>query len=214
MSRQMRGMTMSHRFVLVSRRNDVIFLRKMMHQRQLKKSPTNYGSNLCHTKIDNIEKSNIRSRVLSNRTTSTTLPSTSPSSSSRSSSRSTLFISSLSLNRLSSSTLLLSVLAWSVTLLLISSCIGFADAAVLYGHPLGKRSFSTLQCKGVYDKSIFARLDRICEDCYNLFREPQLHTLCRKECFSSKYFNGCLQSLLLDEEKDKYREMADYLGRK
>ncbi|XP_076246903.1 ion transport peptide [Calliopsis andreniformis] len=74
---------------------------------------------------------------------------------------------------------LVSVLAWSVTLLLVSSCIGLTDAGILNGHPLGKRSFIDIQCKGIYDKSIFARLDRICEDCYNLFREPQLHQLCR-----------------------------------
>lgn len=74
---------------------------------------------------------------------------------------------------------LLSILAWSMTLLLVSSCIGIADAGVLMGHPFSKRSFIDIQCKGVYDKSLFARLDRICEDCYNLFREPQLHTLCR-----------------------------------
>lgn len=80
----------------------------------------------------------------------------------------------------SSCPLLVSVLTWSLTLLLISSCIGLgADAATLNGHPLGKRSFFDIQCKGVYDKSIFARLDRICEDCYNLFREPQLHMLCK-----------------------------------
>lgn len=46
-------------------------------------------------------------------------------------------------------------------------------------HPLSKRSFFDIQCKGVYDKTIFARLDRVCEDCYNLFREQQLHSLCR-----------------------------------
>jgi hypothetical protein len=74
---------------------------------------------------------------------------------------------------------LLSVLAWSMTLLLFTSCLGIADAGALMGHPFSKRSFMDIQCKGVYDKSLFARLDRICEDCYNLFREPQLHTLCR-----------------------------------
>ena len=66
-----------------------------------------------------------------------------------------------------------------MTLLLVSSCLGIADAGALMGHPFSKRSFMDIQCKGVYDKSLFARLDRICEDCYNLFREPQLHTLCR-----------------------------------
>lgn len=53
------------------------------------------------------------------------------------------------------------------------------STVVLPVHHLTKRSFFDIQCKGVYDKSIFARLDRLCEDCYNLFREPQIHTLCR-----------------------------------
>ncbi|KAL6263789.1 hypothetical protein P5V15_003872 [Pogonomyrmex californicus] len=125
-----------------------------------------------------------------------TLPSsTSTSSLSPSSSRSSTG---------SSCPLLVSVLTWSLTLLLISSCIGLgADAATLNGHPLGKRSFFDIQCKGVYDKSIFARLDRICEDCYNLFREPQLHMLCKKECFTTDYFKGCLDVLLLTDEVGK-----------
>ncbi|XP_076640617.1 ion transport peptide isoform X3 [Halictus rubicundus] len=98
---------------------------------------------------------------------------------------------------------LVSVLAWSMTLLLVTSCIGLTDAGILNGHPLGKRSFIDIQCKGIYDKSIFARLDRICEDCYNLFREPQLHQLCRKNCFTSDYFKGCLDVLLLQDEVEK-----------
>ncbi|XP_043285211.1 crustacean hyperglycemic hormones 7 isoform X2 [Venturia canescens] len=114
----------------------------------------------------------------------------------------------------SSCPVLLSVLAWSVALLLISSCLGIADAGVLMGHPLGKRSFMQLQCKGIYDGSIFARLDRICEDCYYLFREPTLHTLCGQDCFSTKYFTSCIQALLLEDEKEKFQEMADYLGRR
>ncbi|KAG7199547.1 hypothetical protein KM043_014158 [Ampulex compressa] len=104
-----------------------------------------------------------------------------------------------------------SILAWSVTLLLISSCIGLADAGILNGHPLGKRSFMELQCKGIYDKSIFARLDRICEDCYNLFREPQLHHLCRKECFTTEYFKGCVDVLLLHDEVEKIQSWIKHL---
>ncbi|XP_025263309.1 ion transport peptide isoform X2 [Camponotus floridanus] len=110
---------------------------------------------------------------------------------------------------------LLSIFTWSLTFLLISSCIGLgADAAAMNAHSLGKRSFFDIQCKGVYDKSIFARLDRICEDCYNLFREPQLHMLCKQECFSTEYFTSCMQVLLLEDEKETLQEMARYLGRK
>ncbi|XP_059485062.1 ion transport peptide-like isoform X3 [Neocloeon triangulifer] len=72
---------------------------------------------------------------------------------------------------------------------------------LVLNHTLSKRThFFDIQCKGVYDKSIFARLDRICEDCYNLFREPQLHSLCRKECFTTHYFKGCVDSLMLQDD--------------
>nr|CAI5839632.1 unnamed protein product [Callosobruchus analis] len=80
-------------------------------------------------------------------------------------------------------------------------------------HHLTKRSFADLRCRGVYDKSIFARLDRICEDCYNLFREPSIHSLCRSECFSTKFFKGCVESLLMVEEWPKLEKMIEYLSK-
>lgn len=40
-------------------------------------------------------------------------------------------------------------------------------------------SFSDLGCQGIYNASIFSRVDQICEDCYNIFREPEIHILCR-----------------------------------
>lgn len=42
-----------------------------------------------------------------------------------------------------------------------------------------KRSFAGLGCLGVYDKAKFARLDRVCEECYTLYREPDIHSACR-----------------------------------
>nr|XP_008195066.1 PREDICTED: ion transport peptide isoform X1 [Tribolium castaneum]XP_008195067.1 PREDICTED: ion transport peptide isoform X1 [Tribolium castaneum]XP_008195068.1 PREDICTED: ion transport peptide isoform X1 [Tribolium castaneum]XP_008195069.1 PREDICTED: ion transport peptide isoform X1 [Tribolium castaneum]ABN79657.1 ion transport peptide isoform A [Tribolium castaneum] len=68
-------------------------------------------------------------------------------------------------------------------------------------HHFTKRSFFDIQCKGVYDKSIFAKLDSICEDCYMLFREPQLHNLCRKNCFTTDYFKGCIDTLQRSDEE-------------
>nr|CAH7744101.1 unnamed protein product [Callosobruchus chinensis] len=78
-------------------------------------------------------------------------------------------------------------------------------------HHLTKRSFADLRCRGVYDKSIFARLDRICEDCYNLFREPSIHSLCRKNCFTSDYFKGCVDTLQLSDETDQIQAMIKQL---
>ena len=44
---------------------------------------------------------------------------------------------------------------------------------------LHKRSFVSLGCMGVYDKAKFARLDRVCEECYQMFRDPDIHAMCR-----------------------------------
>lgn len=75
------------------------------------------------------------------------------------------------------------VLALTLTLSVLTSsllaCPHGHSTSKRSGHHMSRRSFVELQCKGVYDRSIFARLDRICEDCYNLFREHQLHRLCR-----------------------------------
>ncbi|XP_066582898.1 crustacean hyperglycemic hormones 5 isoform X2 [Prorops nasuta] len=112
------------------------------------------------------------------------------------------------------SQLLLNI-TWTTTLLLLAlSCTVCQVNAnpqykpsrlgpFLTASSLSKRSFMDIECKGVYDRSIFARLDRICEDCYNLFREPSLHTLCRQKCFTSEYFPGCVETLQLTEKAEK-----------
>merc|ERR1712243_309660 len=44
------------------------------------------------------------------------------------------------------------------------------------------------ECRGRYDTAIYTTLDNICEDCYNLYKEPDVHSMCRADCFSSGYF--------------------------
>lgn len=41
------------------------------------------------------------------------------------------------------------------------------------------RSFSLLGCLGEYDITKFAELDRVCEDCFQIYREPDLNASCR-----------------------------------
>nr|UES72911.1 ion transport-like protein [Carausius morosus] len=95
------------------------------------------------------------------------------------------------------------VIVMIVACVLVASTVAIPTSGMSVGHPLSKRSFFDIQCKGVYDKSIFARVDRICEDCYNLFREPTLHSLCRKNCFTSDYFKACVDVLLLQDDMEK-----------
>ena len=36
-----------------------------------------------------------------------------------------------------------------------------------------------VECRGRYDTAIYTTLDNICEDCYNLYKEPDVHSMCR-----------------------------------
>ncbi|XP_037090862.1 ion transport peptide-like [Pollicipes pollicipes] len=71
-------------------------------------------------------------------------------------------------------------------------------------RPYSKRSFAELKCRGVFNKVIFHELDAVCQECYTIYKEPELHGLCRSECFTSEYFKGCLQALMRMEELEKF----------
>ncbi|GIY33215.1 ion transport peptide-like [Caerostris darwini] len=74
-----------------------------------------------------------------------------------------------------------------------------------------KRSFSDLGCMGVYDKSKFTRLDRVCEECYQLFRESDVHTSCRSNCFKNDFFTQCVDALLLQKDQHSLNYMVNQL---
>ncbi|KAG9509834.1 hypothetical protein GZH46_01636 [Fragariocoptes setiger] len=76
---------------------------------------------------------------------------------------------------------------------------------------LFKRSFSGLGCLGNFDKAKFARLERVCEECYQLYREPDLHSMCRQDCFRNSVFTRCVDALLLTHEQKKLEDMVDEL---
>ena len=48
--------------------------------------------------------------------------------------------------------------------------------------------------------SVFTLLDSVCDDCYDLFRMPQVYSLCRADCFTSEYFGTCMDALLVSDE--------------
>ncbi|RWS13128.1 Ion transport peptide-like protein [Dinothrombium tinctorium] len=104
-------------------------------------------------------------------------------------------------------------------ILLASSCLLIFNTTPLVEssnvRDLHKRSFASLGCLGVYNKATFARLSRVCEDCYQMYRDDDLHGLCRSNCFNNEYFKKCLEALLLSHEKEKFDEMVmDLYGKK
>ena len=41
------------------------------------------------------------------------------------------------------------------------------------------RKRTTGSCRGKYNTAIYTQLDNICEDCYNLYKDPDVHHMCR-----------------------------------
>merc|ERR1712142_756086 len=74
------------------------------------------------------------------------------------------------------------------------------------------QNFARLGCQGTYDKSSFSILNGVCDRCYDLFKDHDVHSLCRSNCFTSSYFNTCLTSLLLVANKEYYDQLGANLG--
>ncbi|GBN04259.1 Ion transport peptide-like [Araneus ventricosus] len=92
---------------------------------------------------------------------------------------------------------------------LIATVLLVVDARMVEQE--SKRGFSDLGCMGVYDKAKFARLDRVCEECYQLYRESDVHTTCRSNCFKNEFFTQCVDALLLRKDQQKLDYMVEQL---
>nr|ABF58090.2 crustacean hyperglycemic hormone D [Gecarcinus lateralis] len=87
---------------------------------------------------------------------------------------------------------------------------GEASAA----HPLEKRQIYDRSCKGVYDRSLFNKLEHVCDDCYNLYRTSFVYSSCRENCYSNLVFRQCMEDLLLMNVFDEYAKAVQVVGRK
>nr|ANQ38655.1 CHH1L preproprotein [Glyptonotus antarcticus] len=79
--------------------------------------------------------------------------------------------------------------------------------------PRSKRALYDSSCKGFYDQDLFHKLERVCDDCYNLYRKSHVVTDCRMKCFNTRMFEVCAISLGLDVEEyleDAFRIREDY----
>nr|AUN35181.1 CHH family peptide 2 [Metopograpsus thukuhar] len=94
---------------------------------------------------------------------------------------------------------------------LLTSLRGTTDQATALGdlrapgegaaaHPLEKRQIYDRSCKGVYDRSLFNKLEHVCDDCYNLYRTHRVASACREGCYENFVFNECVEDLMLPRE--------------
>ncbi|XP_042878445.1 crustacean hyperglycemic hormone-like [Penaeus japonicus] len=73
-------------------------------------------------------------------------------------------------------------------------------------RPNTLREFQFLQCRGDYDKERYATLSRVCDDCHNLFRQPQVMTECKSNCFRNSLFLTCVSLLKLEHLEDDFKD--------
>ncbi|XP_068202981.1 crustacean hyperglycemic hormone-like [Palaemon carinicauda] len=83
----------------------------------------------------------------------------------------------------------------------------------LGGRSAEKRAILDLSCRGVYDRGIFRVLERVCEDCYNLYRKPYVGVECRKRCYRNMVFRQCLSDLLLKDNFESYAASVRTVGK-
>ncbi|XP_050731777.1 crustacean hyperglycemic hormones-like isoform X1 [Eriocheir sinensis] len=82
------------------------------------------------------------------------------------------------------------------------------------GHPLDKRQAYDRSCKGIYDRSLFSKLEHVCDDCFNLYRSSHVASGCRENCYSNLVFRQCMDDLLLMDMFDEYAKAIRVVGRK
>merc|ERR1711868_190917 len=65
------------------------------------------------------------------------------------------------------------------------------------GHFQRKVSSENM-CEGTLDVKTYLFMNKVCEDCFALYRDEDLYSACRSGCFTSSYFQGCMSSLMVD----------------
>nr|XP_027221936.1 crustacean hyperglycemic hormone-like [Penaeus vannamei] len=80
-------------------------------------------------------------------------------------------------------------------------------------RPANKRSISFDSCTGVYDRELLVRLDRVCEDCYNLYRDTDVAVECRSNCFHNEVFLYCVDYMYRPRQRNQYRAALQRLGK-
>nr|O97387.1 RecName: Full=Crustacean hyperglycemic hormones 5; AltName: Full=Pm-SGP-V; Contains: RecName: Full=CHH precursor-related peptide 5; Short=CPRP 5; Contains: RecName: Full=Crustacean hyperglycemic hormone 5; Short=CHH 5; Flags: Precursor [Penaeus monodon]AAC84146.1 hyperglycemic hormone homolog PmSGP-V precursor [Penaeus monodon] len=86
-------------------------------------------------------------------------------------------------------------------------------ASLIRGRSLSKRANFDPSCAGVYDRELLGGLSRLCDDCYNVFREPKVATECRSNCFYNSVFVQCLEYLIPADLHEEYQAHVQTVGK-
>merc|ERR1711976_1001239 len=73
--------------------------------------------------------------------------------------------------------------------------IGSAEAR----HRYGNDASNPLGCSASPSLRVLKYLDRICDDCYMLYRDPDIYQMCRSDCFNNRFFLGCMDVMMVSK---------------
>ncbi|PRD25865.1 UNVERIFIED_CONTAM: Ion transport peptide-like [Trichonephila clavipes] len=71
-----------------------------------------------------------------------------------------------------------------------------------------ERSYLEIGCLDIYDKTMLARMEFVCEEC---FRKSDQITSCRSNCFKNDYFIRCVDAILLRKDQHILSYLANQL---
>ncbi|KAL1450339.1 hypothetical protein MTO96_043926 [Rhipicephalus appendiculatus] len=96
-----------------------------------------------------------------------------------------------------------------VPALLVCSLLVLTQPSVCAERTLHKRSFLELGCRGNFEQSYLARLERVCEECYQLYQNPKAYNMCRyaTEFLWMTYPQPNLGVTYSDSESDRHNEV-------
>nr|ANQ38661.1 ITP-like preproprotein [Chorismus antarcticus] len=75
-------------------------------------------------------------------------------------------------------------------------------------RPNTYKEFQYINCQGRFDKEQYASLTNICEDCHNVYRNPDVLLGCKADCFRNSLFPKCVSMLLLDQREPELSKMV------
>ncbi|KAK7027495.1 hypothetical protein SK128_012080 [Halocaridina rubra] len=76
------------------------------------------------------------------------------------------------------------------------------------------KEFQFIKCHGEYDKEQYSSLTQICDDCHNLYRNPDVLLGCKADCFRNTIFPACVSRLLMHDKEAELSKKVYYVSGK
>ncbi|XP_035221164.1 alpha-latrotoxin associated low molecular weight protein 2-like [Stegodyphus dumicola] len=81
----------------------------------------------------------------------------------------------------------------------------------LNAFPISFLEYLRYGCKGYIIVDYLFRLDRLCNECYNLYQNQQILVDCKQNCFENCQFKACVMATARTEEWNILINMAKHL---